>query len=101
MEEAKKLCFKLEGEECELWRSLVNMIERDEDYHEIAVSNAIEEGRKRAFFERTGIELDDVKARKMSNDAIAQRNWHRKKRIEAKMRKIKMLDDKYRQKEDV
>lgn len=95
MVEAKKCAAQLEGEELELWLDLINQIEKEEDYHEFAWAEAIERGRREAYLDRTGIELDDVKARKMTNEAIAQRNWHRKKRIEKRMAKLKELENKY------
>lgn len=95
MVEAKKVAAQLEGEELELWLNLINQIEKEEDYHQFLWAEAIEKGRREAYFERTGIELDDVEARKMTNDAIAQRNWHRKKRVEERMKKLKELEDKY------
>ena len=95
MVEAKKVAASLEGEELELWLNLINQIEKEEDYHEFLWAEAIERGRREAYLDRTGIELDDVKARKMTNDAIAQRNWHRKKRVEKRMAKLKELEKKY------
>lgn len=95
MIEAKKIAAQLEGEELELWLDLINQIEKEEDYHQFLWAEAIEKGRREAYFERTGIELDDVEARKMTNDAIAQRNWHRKKRVEERMKKLKELENKY------
>ena len=95
MVEAKKVAAQLEGEELELWLDLINQIEKEEDYHEFLWAEAIERGRREAYLDRTGIELDDVKARKLTNDAIAQRNWHRKKRVEERMAKLKELEKKY------
>lgn len=95
MVEAKKAATQMEGEELELWLDLISQIEKEEDYHEFLVAEAIEAGRRKAYRERTGMELDDYKARKLSNDAIAQRNWHRRKRIEARMKKLKELDEQY------
>lgn len=95
MAEAKRCAAMLEGEELELWSDLINQIEKEEDLHEFVAGEAVAEGRRKAYLERTGIELDDVKARKMTNDAIAQRNWHRKKRIADNLAKLKEIEDKY------
>ena len=95
MVEAKKASAQLEGEELELWLDLINQIEKEEDYHQFVWAEAIEEGRRKAYFERTGVELDDYVARKLDNDAIAQKKWHRRKRVEERVKKLKELEDKY------
>lgn len=95
IKEAKRCAAELEGEELDLWIDLINQIEKEEDLHEFVVGEKVSQGRKDAYLEKTGIELDDVKARKMTNDAIAQRNWHRKKRVEKRMAKLKELENKY------
>lgn len=95
MAEAKRCAAMLEGEELELWTNLISQIEKEEDIHDFVAGEAVAEGRRKAYKERTGIELDDVKARKMSNTAIAQKNWHRKKRIADNLAKLKEIEDKY------
>lgn len=95
MVEAKKVAAELEGEELGLWLDLINQIEKEEDYHEFVWAEAIERGRRDAYFERTGIEIDDYKARKLNNDAIAQRKWHKRKRLEKRMKALKELDERY------
>lgn len=54
MVEAKKVAAQLEGEELELWIELINQIEKEEDYHEIVVGEAISQGMKESYYERTG-----------------------------------------------
>lgn len=95
MVEAKKCAAELDGEELDLWLELVNQIEKEEDLHEFVVGENISQGRRDAYRERTGYDIDDMTARKLSNDAIAQRNWHKKKRVKDKMQKLKELDEKY------
>lgn len=95
MVEAKKVAAKLEGEELELWVELINQIEKEEDYHEFAVGEAISQGRKEAYYERTGETLgyDDEATLKTLADKqrVWQRNWRAKKKLE----KLKELEEEY------
>ena len=95
MSEAKRCAALLEGEELELWTDLINQIEKEEDIHDFVAGEAVAEGRRKAYKERTGQELDDTTAYKMTKSAIAQRDWHRKRRIAERLEKLKEIEDKY------
>lgn len=93
MAEAKRVAANLEGEELELWVELINQIEKEEDYHEFAVGEAVSEGMKKAYFERTGKELgyDDETNLKTLSDK--NRVWQRHYRAKKKMEKLKALQE--------
>lgn len=95
MVEAKKCAANLEGEELELWLDLINQIEKEEDLHEFVVGEAISNGRREAYKERTGHDLDDMTNREMSKTQLAQREWHQRKRVKEKMDKLKQLEKEY------
>ena len=95
MVEAKKCAANLDGEELELWTDLINQIEKEEDLHEFVVGEAISNGRREAYKERTGHELDDMTNREMSKTQLAQREWHQRKRVKEKMEKLKQLEQEY------
>lgn len=93
--EAKKVAAQLEGEELELWIDLINQIEKEEDYHEFVVGEAVSEGMKRAYFERTGEVLgyDDETTMRTASDK--QRVWQRNYRAKKKMEKLKELKEEH------
>lgn len=95
MTEAKKVAAQLEGEELELWIDLINQIEKEEDYHEFVVGEAVSEGMKRAYFERTGEVLgyDDETTMRTASDK--QRVWQRNYRAKKKMEKLKELKEEH------
>lgn len=95
MVEAKKVAAQLEGEELELWIELINQIEKEEDYHEIAVGEAISQGMKESYYERTGEVLgyDDETTMKTASDK--QRVWQRNYRAKKKMQKLKELKEEH------
>lgn len=95
MVEAKKCAANLDGEELELWTDLINQIEKEEDLHEFVVGEAISNGRREAYKERTGHDLDDMTNREMSKTQLAQREWHQRKRVKEKMEKLKQLEQEY------
>ena len=86
--EAKKVAAQLEGEELELWIDLINQIEKEEDYHEIVVGDAISQGMKEAYFERTGEVLGYDDETTMKTNADKQRVWQRNYRAKKKMEKL-------------
>ena len=86
--EAKKVAAQLEGEELELWIDLINQIEKEEDYHEIVVGDAISQGMKEAYFERTGEVLGYDDETTMKTNADKQRVWQRNYRAKKKMEKF-------------
>lgn len=94
MAEAKRVAAELDGEELELWVNLVNQIEKEEEYHEFAVGEAISQGRKEAYYERTGkvMGVDDEKD--LETLADKQRVWQRHYRAKKKMQKLKELEEK-------
>lgn len=95
MVEAKKVAAQLEGEELELWIDLINQIEKEEDYHEIVVGEAISQGMKESYYERTGEVLgyDDETTMKTASDK--QRVWQRNYRAKKKMQKLKELKEEH------
>lgn len=95
MAEAKKCAAKLEGEELELWVELINQIEKEEDYHEFAVGEAVSEGMKKAYYERTGKELGYDNESELKTIADKQRVWQRNWRAKKKMEKLKELEEEY------
>ena len=95
MVEAKKVAAQLEGEELELWIDLINQIEKEEDYHEIVVGDAISQGMKEAYYERTGEVLGYDDETTMKTNADKQRVWQRNYRAKKKMEKIKELKEEH------
>ena len=93
--EAKKVAAQLEGEELELWIDLINQIEKEEDYHEIVVGDAISQGMKEAYFERTGEILGYDDETTMKTNADKQRVWQRNYRAKKKMEKLKELKEEH------
>ena len=93
--EAKKVAAQLEGEELELWIDLINQIEKEEDYHEIVVGDAISQGMKEACFERTGEVLGYDDETTMKTNADKQRVWQRNCRAKKKMEKLKELREEH------
>lgn len=93
--EAKKVAAQLEGEELELWIDLINQIEKEEDYHEIVVGDAISQGMKEAYFERTGEALGYDDETTMKTNADKQRVWQRNYRAKKKMEKLKELKEEH------
>jgi hypothetical protein len=96
MAEAKKTASMLTGEELTLWVNLINQIAREEDYHEFAIGEAISQGMRDAYREKTGKELgyDDETALKTQADK--QRVWQRHYRAKQKMLKLKELEEQYK-----
>ena len=93
--EAKKVAAQLEGEELELLIDLINQIEKEEDYHEIVVGDAISQGMKEAYFERTGEVLGYDDETTMKTNADKQRVWQRNYRAKKKMEKLKELKEEH------
>ena len=93
--EAKKVAAQLEGEELELWIDLINQIEKEEDYHEIVVGDAISQGMKEAYFERTGEVLGYDDETTMKTNADKQRVWQSNYRAKKKMEKLKELKEEH------
>ena len=93
--EAKKVAAQLEGEELELWIDLINQIEKEEDYHEIVVGDAISQGMKEAYFERTGEVLGYDDETTMKTNADKQRVWQRNYRAKKKMEILKEIREEH------
>ena len=93
MAEAKRVAANLEGEELELWVELINQIEKEEDYHEFAVGEAVSAGMKKAYFERTGKELGYDDETNLKTLADKNRVWQRHYRAKKKMEKLKALQE--------
>jgi len=95
MAEAKKCAANLEGEELELWVELINQIEKEEDYHEFAVGEAVSEGMKKAYYERTGEVLGYDDEANLKTLADKNRVWQRHYRAKKKMEKLKALQEEH------
>lgn len=95
MVEAKKVAAQLDGEELELWVDLINQIDKEEDFHEFEVGEAISQGMKEAYFERTGKALGYDDETTMKTNADKQRVWQRNYRAKQKFNKIKELEKMY------
>lgn len=95
MVEAKKVAAQLEGEELELWIDLINQIEKEEDYHEFAVGEAVSEGMKKAYYERTGEVLGYDDEANLKTLADKNRVWQRHYRAKKKMEKLKALQEEH------
>ena len=95
MAEAKRAAAHLEGEELELWTDLISQIEKEEDYHEFAVGEAVSRGMKKAYFERTGKELGYDDETTLKTEADKQRVWQRHWRAKKKIEKLKALQEEY------
>lgn len=95
MTEAKKCAADLEGEELELWIELINQIEKEEDYHEFAVGEAVSEGMKKAYYERTGEVLGYDDEANLKTVADKNRVWQRHYRAKKKMEKLKALQEEH------
>lgn len=95
MTEAKKCAANLEGEELELWIELINQIEKEEDYHEFAVGEAVSEGMKKAYYERTGEVLGYDDEANLKTVADKNRVWQRHYRAKKKMEKLKALQEEH------
>lgn len=95
MAEAKKCAANLEGEELELWVELINQIEKDEDYHEFVVGEAVSQGMKKAYFERTGKELGYDDESNLKTLADKNRVWQRHYRARKKMERLKELKEEH------
>lgn len=93
--EAKRAAAELEGEELELWAELINQIEKEEDYHEFAVGEAVSQGMKKAYFERTGKELGYDDEANLKTLADKNRVWQRQWRAKKKMEKLKTLQEEH------
>lgn len=93
--EAKRCAAILDGEELELWVQLVNEIDKEEDYHQFAVGEAVSQGMKKAYHERTGKELGYDDETTMRTYADKQRVWQRNYRAKKKFAKLKELEKFY------
>ena len=93
--EAKRCAAILDGEELELWVQLINEIDKEEDYHQFAVGEAVSEGMKKAYRERTGKELGYDDETTMRTYADKQRVWQRNYRAKKKFAKLKELEKFY------
>lgn len=95
MVEAKKCAAEMDGEELELWLDLINQIEKEEDYHEFVVGEAISEGMKKSYFERTGEVMGYDDEATLKTNADKQRVWQRNYRLKKKMEALKKLEKEY------
>lgn len=95
MAEAKRTASFLDGEELELWVTLINEIEQEEDMHEFVVGEAISKGMHDAYRERTGNELGFEQARELETLTDKRRRYQKNWRAKQKLLKLKDVKEKY------
>lgn len=93
--EAQRCVAYLDDEETPLWLDLLKQIEIERDYMLLQRGEKISEGRRKAYKERTGIDMDIYREREMDERKDKQREWQRNHRRKVKMRKLKELQDKH------
>lgn len=96
MAEAKRTAALIDDEEeLSLWTDLINQIEKEEDYHEFVVGEAVSQGMRDAYFEKTGKVMGHDDEKNLKTLADKQRVWQRQHRAKIKIQKLKELEDKY------
>jgi hypothetical protein len=93
--EAQRCVAYLDDEEIPLWLDLLKQIEIERDYMLLQRGEKISEGRRKAYKERTGIDMDIYREREMDERKDKQREWQRNHRRKVKMQKLKELQDKH------
>lgn len=93
--EAQRCVAYLDDEEIPLWLDLLKQIEIERDYMLFQRGEKISEGRRKAYKERTGIDMDIYREREMDERKDKQREWQRNHRRKVKMQKLKELQDKH------
>lgn len=92
--EGQRAAAYLDDEETPLWLDLLKQIEIERDYMLLQRGEKISEGRRKAYKERTGIDMDIYREREMDELKDKQREWQRSRRRKLKMQKLKELDEK-------
>lgn len=93
--EGQRAVAYLDDEEIPLWLDLLKQIEIERDYMLLQRGDKISEGRRKAYKERTGIDMDIYREREMDELKDKQREWQRSRRRKLKMQKLKELQDKH------
>ena len=93
--EGQRAAAYLDDEETPLWLDLLKQIEIERDYMLLQRGEKISEGRRKAYKERTGIDMDIYREREMDELKDKQREWQRSRRRKLKMQKLKELDEKH------
>ena len=96
MAEAKRVAALIDDEEeLSLWTDLINQIEKEEDYHEFVVGEAVSQGMRDAYFEKTGKVMGQDDEKNLKSLADKQRVWQRRHRAKIKMQRLKELEKEY------
>lgn len=93
--EGQRAVAYLDDEETALWLDLLKQIEIERDYMLLQRGDKISEGRRKAYKERTGIDMDIYREREMDERKDKQREWQRNRRRKLKMQKLKELQEKH------
>lgn len=93
--EGQRAVAYLDEEETALWLDLLKQIEIERDYMLLQRGEKISEGRRKAYKERTGVDMDIYREREMDELKDKQREWQRSRRRKLKMQKLKELQDKH------
>lgn len=93
--EGQRAVAYLDEEETALWLDLLKQIEIERDYMLLQRGDKISEGRRKAYKERTGIDMDIYREREMDELKDKQREWQRSRRRKLKMQKLKELQEKH------
>ena len=94
-QEAKRAVAYLDDEEIPLWLELIRQAEMERDMMGFQRGEAISEGRRRNYKEKTGIDMDIYREREMDELRDKQRQWQRNHRRKIKMEKLKALEGKW------
>lgn len=95
IQEAKRATAYLGDEETTLWASLIKDVEMERDYMTFQKGEQIRDGRRKAYKERTGVDMDIYREREMDDLKDKQRNWQRQHRLKEKMKKLAEFEEKY------
>ena len=95
IQEAKRATAYLGEEETVLWASLIKDVEMERDYMTFQKGEQIRDGRRKAYKERTGVDMDIYREREMDDIKDKQREWQRQHRLKEKMKKLAEFEEKY------
>lgn len=95
IQEAKRAVAYLDDEETPLWISLIKDVEMERDYMSFQKGEAIREGRRKAYKERTGVDMDIYREREMDELKDKQREWQRNHRRKERMKKLEEFKEEY------
>ena len=95
IQEAKRAVAYLDDEETPLWISLIKDVEMERDYMSFQKGEAIREGRRKAYKERTGVDMDIYREREMDELRDKQREWQRSHRRKERMKKLEEFKEEH------